>query len=96
MKNKKILHESPLLREKYYEYTCESGLRVYVFPKKMTSTYALFATKYGSVDNCFRLEGDDEFTEVPQGIAHFLEHKMFENEDGSDAFLEFDRFGGHL
>ena len=65
MKNEKILHESPLLREKYYEYTCECGLKVYVFPKKMTNTYALFATKYGSVDNCFRLEGDSKFTEVP-------------------------------
>lgn len=93
MKNKKILHESPLLREKYYEYTCESGLKVYVFPKKMTSTYALFATKYGSVDNCFRLEGDDEFTEVPQGIAHFLEHKMFTAPDGSDAFDRFALYG---
>ncbi len=93
MKNERITHESPLLREKYYEYTCECGLKVYVFPKKMTNTYALFATKYGSIDNSFRLEGDGEFTEVPLGIAHFLEHKMFTAPDGSDAFDRFALYG---
>lgn len=93
MKNDRILHESPLLQEKYYEYTHKSGLKVYVFPKKMTNTYALFATKYGSIDNSFRLEGDDEYTEVPQGIAHFLEHKMFTAPDGSDAFDRFALYG---
>lgn len=93
MKNERIEHASPLLREKYFEYTHESGLKVYVFPKKMTSTYALFATKYGSIDNCFRLEGEEEFTTVPEGIAHFLEHKMFTAQDGSDAFDRFALYG---
>ncbi len=93
MKNDRILHESTLLQEKYYEYTHKSGLKVYVFPKKMTNTYALFATKYGSVDNSFRLEGESEFTEVPCGIAHFLEHKMFTAPDGSDAFDRFALYG---
>ena len=93
MKTERILHDNPLLREKYYEYSCECGLKVYVFPKKMTNTYALFATKYGSIDNSFRLEGEREFTHVPQGIAHFLEHKMFTAPDGSDAFDRFALYG---
>ena len=59
----------------------------------MTSSYALFTTKYGSIDNKFKLEGDAEYTCVPDGIAHFLEHKMFECENGEDAFELFARTG---
>ncbi len=93
MRNDAVIRESRLLGEKYYEYTHKSGLKIYVFPKKMTSTYALFATKYGSVDNCFRLSGEETFTTVPDGIAHFLEHKMFTLPDGSDAFDRFALYG---
>ena len=48
------------LNEKYYKLQHKSGLDIYVFPKKMASTYALFGTEYGSVDNCFRLKGENE------------------------------------
>ena len=82
---------SELLREKYDLIEHESGLSIYVFPKKLTSTYALFATKYGSIDNAF-VENGTEIT-VPDGIAHFLEHKLFENEDGSDSFSRFSALG---
>ena len=84
---------SPLLRERYWYQIHRSGLPIYVFPKKLTSTYALFATKYGSVDNDFRLEGDTATVSVPDGIAHFLEHKLFDNEDGSDSFARFSEYG---
>lgn len=88
-----ITRENKLLDEKYYEFTHKTGLKVYVFPKKMTSSYALFATKYGAIDNKFKLEGDEAFTCVPDGIAHFLEHKMFECENGEDAFELFAKTG---
>ncbi len=88
-----IEHSSCQLRERYYHTVHKSGLPIYVFPKHMTGTYAILATKYGSVDNCFCLAGEGEPTVVPDGIAHFLEHKLFENEDGSDSFAAFSQFG---
>ena len=68
-----------MLGEKYHMFKHESGLDVYVFPKKMTTSYALFATRYGAVDNKFKIDDESDFTCVPDGIAHFIEHKMFEN-----------------
>lgn len=88
-----IVKENEMLGEKYYTFKHKSGLRVYVFPKNMTSSYALFTTKYGAIDNKFKLEGEEEFTCVPDGIAHFLEHKMFECENGEDAFELFAKTG---
>ncbi len=81
------------LREEYYTFKHKSGLDVYVFPKKLSTSYALFATKYGAVDNKFKLEGDEDFTVVPDGIAHFLEHKLFENENGEDTFTRYAKYG---
>lgn len=86
---------SDFLKEEYYEYTHKSGLPVYVFPKKLSTSYALFATRYGSVDSRFKLSGDKEFTTVPDGIAHYLEHKLFENPNGEDTFERFAKFGAN-
>lgn len=88
-----MVYESKKLEEKYYGFTHSSGLRVFVFPKELRTSYALFATKYGSLENCFKLANETEFTTVPAGIAHFLEHKMFENEDGKDTFELFGKTG---
>ncbi|MBQ8207128.1 MAG: insulinase family protein [Clostridia bacterium] len=85
--------KSALLGEKYEHIKHKSGLDIYVFPKNLTTTYAVFGTHYGSIDNGFMLEGDSSVTEVPGGIAHFLEHKMFTNEDGSDSFERFSELG---
>jgi predicted Zn-dependent peptidase len=52
----------------------------------------VFGTKYGSIDNSFRKKGEEEFIDVPEGIAHFLEHKLFESEDG-DAFAKYAKTG---
>ena len=87
--------ESKALRERYYHIEHKSGLNIYVIPKKMSTSYALFATRYGGRDNCFRLEGEAEYTRVPDGIAHFLEHKLFESEDGTDTFERFARLGAN-
>ncbi len=60
----------------------KSGLDIFIREMPGFSTvYALFGTKYGSVNTTFKLANDKEYTEVPNGIAHFLEHKLFENED---------------
>lgn len=90
---KLIEKENKMLNEKYYTFKHKTGLDVYVFPKKLTTSYALFATRYGAVDNKFKIMGDEEFTCVPDGIAHFLEHKMFECEGGVDAFELYAKTG---
>lgn len=72
----------------------ESGLRVYVFPKKgFSKYYAIYGTEYGSIDRCFQVPGEAEMTTVPDGIAHYLEHKLFEQEDGGNAFDLFAKTG---
>lgn len=70
--------------EKYYRYKHSSGLNCIVVPKKgYFKKYATFATHYGSIDNEFVIPGEKEPKRVPDGIAHFLEHKLFEQKDGS-------------
>lgn len=88
-----ITKENKMLNEKYYTFKHKSGLEVYVIPKKMTTSYAIFATRYGAIDNKFKLDTDKNFTTVPDGIAHFLEHKLFECEGGIDAFELFAKTG---
>lgn len=87
--------ESRRLGERYERIRHASGLDIYLFPKKLTTTYALFATRYGSVDQDFRLahESEENVVHVPAGVAHFLEHKMFANEDGVDSFERFSALG---
>lgn len=81
------------LDEKYYSITHPSGLEILVFPKSgYRSAYAVFGTRYGSIDTCFRRAGESEFIKVPEGIAHFLEHKLFESED-LDAFERYAQTG---
>ena len=86
---KKTEFSSDFLGERYLRLEHQSGLPIYVFPKKLTTTYAFFAVRYGSLDSEFYLPDCDRPVCVPDGIAHFLEHKMFENEDGSDSFARF-------
>ncbi len=70
--------------ELLYRYEHPSGLNCVVIPKKgYYKKYATFSTQYGSVDNEFIIPGENEPTKVPDGIAHFLEHKLFEQKDGS-------------
>jgi len=80
------------LQETLYYEVMDNGLHVYILPKPgFQKTYATFATKYGSVDNHFKVEGQEE-VKVPDGIAHFLEHKMFEEPTG-DIFATFASHG---
>ncbi|MFC5463700.1 EF-P 5-aminopentanol modification-associated protein YfmH [Lederbergia graminis] len=76
----------------FYE-KLENGLDVYILPKEgFNKTYATFTTKYGSIDQQFKPLNKNEFVNVPDGIAHFLEHKLFEKEDG-DVFQQFGKQG---
>ncbi len=81
------------LGESYYKGVHESGLEVIVIPKDQMTAYALFATRYGSMDNTFKTKKDGDYITVPDGIAHFLEHKLFENDDGTDTFSRFAGLG---
>ncbi|MBR6633323.1 MAG: insulinase family protein [Clostridia bacterium] len=85
-------HTNSLLNESYYIGKHHSGLEVVVIPKDQMTLYATFATRYGSMDNTFKTNGSDYIT-VPDGIAHFLEHKLFESEDGTDTFSRFTALG---
>ncbi|MFC0215680.1 EF-P 5-aminopentanol modification-associated protein YfmH [Paenibacillus chartarius] len=91
------------VQETIYHEQLPNGLHVYLLPKPgFQKTYATFSTKYGSIDNRFQVEGGPEHR-VPDGIAHFLEHKMFEEQEGdifatfasqgasSNAYTSFDR-----
>lgn len=81
------------LKETIFHEKLENGLDVYVLPKPgFHKTFATFTTKYGSVDNAFVPLNGKEPIKVPDGIAHFLEHKMFEKEDG-DVFQTFSKKG---
>ncbi len=70
--------------EVMYKYEHSSGLNCIVIPKKgYNKKHATFSTHYGSIDNKFIIPGDTKPIKVPDGIAHFLEHKLFEQKDGS-------------
>lgn len=70
-----------------------SGLEIYICEMKgFSSVEALFGTKYGSINTMFKTNADSDYTTVPEGIAHFLEHKLFENED-CDVFELYAKTG---
>lgn len=81
----------PTLKETLYFEEMPNGLKVYLLPKVgFSKTYGLFSTRFGSVDTTFVPLHEQDMIKVPDGIAHFLEHKMFEMEDGdaSEAFAK--------
>ncbi|AUW95338.1 peptidase M16 [Sulfobacillus thermotolerans] len=86
--------ENAAIGEKRIQTVLSSGLTVVVIPRPgFHKTFATFATRYGSIDNAFHDPKTHDIITVPDGIAHFLEHKMFEKEGGGDAFDDFARLG---
>ena len=78
--------ENLKVQEKVYVEKLENGLTVMIIPKKgVQKKYAIIGTNYGSNDSKFIVPGEDKETEVPKGVAHFLEHKMFEQESGLNS-----------
>ncbi len=90
--NEPICRYDPYLDEEYTLIRHESGLKIYVIPKKLSASYGVLTAAYGSFDNCFSV-GGEEPAPVPMGVAHFLEHKLFENEDGRDTAAAFAELG---
>ncbi|MDO5124370.1 MAG: pitrilysin family protein [Eubacteriales bacterium] len=85
--------KSELLGEKYYEIDHKSGLKIFVWPKEgYNTTYGIFGTPFGSTYNHFTVDGEE--VRVPDGIAHYLEHKLFESEEG-DAFTLYASTGAN-
>lgn len=85
--------KSNRIGDKYFYVEHSSGLRVFVYPKKgFNSTYAIIGTKYGSINTSFKSCGECSVIKVPDGVAHYLEHKLFESEDG-DAFAKYAKTG---
>ncbi|MCJ7839700.1 insulinase family protein [Lederbergia sp. NSJ-179] len=81
------------INETLYHEQLDNGLDVYILPKPgFNKSYVTFTTKYGSIDHHFKPLNQTELKRVPDGIAHFLEHKMFEKEDG-DTFQTFSKQG---
>ncbi len=90
MKIEEIRNEQ--LGESFFDISHPSGLKILVMPKAgYSGAYAIFATKYGSIDNAIP-QDDGSYKFIPDGTAHFLEHKLFESED-LDAFERFAKTG---
>ncbi len=79
----------PILKDEVFSAVHKSGLRVIVIKKNSEKSYAVFNTHYGSINTEFIVPGETEVTKVIDGVAHFLEHKVFEQPDGGNAFSLF-------
>ena len=78
--------ENKNVKEKLYKENLENGLTVMIIPRKnVKKKYIIFGTNFGSIDNTFVLPGETEAKAVPDGVAHFLEHKMFEQKNGINS-----------
>lgn len=78
--------ENSKVKEKEYIEKLENGLTVIIIPKKdIQKKYVMFGTNFGSIDNNFVAPGESKETVIPDGVAHFLEHKLFEQENGTNS-----------
>lgn len=81
------------INETVYTETMDNGLKVFLLMKpEMAKTFGIFTTNYGSIDQTFTPIGQEEKVTVPEGIAHFLEHKLLKKED-RDVFQDFTKLG---
>ena len=88
-----IVEEYPRLGEKIYRHRLSNGLEVVVASKpRHARSYAFFATRYGGMDLRFQLDG--RWLDTPAGIAHYLEHKMFDTKEGN-VLQEFAKNGAY-
>ena len=78
--------ENTKVKEKVYIEKLENGLTILIIPKKgIQKKFVIWGVNYGSNDSKFIVPGENQETEVPKGVAHFLEHKMFEQESGVNS-----------
>ena len=86
--------ENNKIKEKMYKEKLENGLTVMIIPKKgERKKYIIWGVNFGSVDNKFILGDSEEVTKIPDGIAHYLEHKMFEQRSGVDSLITLSNLG---
>ena len=87
--------ENSEIGEKIYIHKYSSGLEIIIIPKKgFKQKRVMFGTKFGSINNRFVI--NDQRIDVPDGIAHFLEHKVFEQENGEDALMTLSSLGANV
>ena len=78
--------ENSKVKEKLYIEKLENGITIMIIPKKdIQKKYAIISTHFGSMDNKFISPGEKDITYIPDGVAHFLEHKMFEQSNGTNS-----------
>ena len=83
------VHNYELIDEKVYEHELDNGFKLFIIPKPgFQKTFVTYTTQFGSLDNHFKPIGSQQFVKVPDGVAHFLEHKLFEKEE-EDLFTAF-------
>lgn len=83
------------INEDIYFEKLDNGLTVYLYTNKnIHNNYVTFTTKYGSIYNEFNEVGQDKLIKVPNGIAHFLEHKVFVQEEGPQPEEFYGKNGG--
>ncbi len=88
MKKNKIKFYNEII----YSEKLDNGLSVYILPNhNVKEAFATLSVKYGGINHSFKL--NNKYITVPNGIAHFLEHKLFEQEDGIDAFSYYSKSG---
>lgn len=90
-----IKNHNSFLNETYYHTVLESGLNVYIYPKhNFKKKYIHISVNFGGIHNEFRLE-DGTIVKMPSGVAHFLEHQVFEKE-GKPSFKSFEEEGSNV
>ena len=78
--------ENSIVKEKLYIEKLENGLTIMIFPRQgIQKKFVMWSTNYGSIDNKFIEPKEGKEVEVPDGVAHFLEHKLFEQENGTNS-----------
>ena len=77
--------ENDKIKEKLYIEKLDNGLTIMVLPKKTRKKYIVWSANFGSIDNKFYAPGEKILTVLPDGIAHYLEHKLFEQESGKNS-----------
>ena len=86
--------ENKQIKEKVYKETLDNGMQIIIIPKNNTEKkYIIWGTKFGSIDNHFIEPKTGKEIEVPDGVAHYLEHKMFEQENGEDSLYKLMSLG---
>lgn len=96
MDHKKEIIECSKAGERYYRIKHPSGCTICLFPMEgYRSSFASYTVKFGSLDSVFKPYGENEAVTVPDGIAHYLEHKMFENDD-FNVFQTFGKTGANV